>query len=275
MRMWTEQACRLQYFSRISSIHFPSAAGTNNAIGSCSQPQTPDYISSFENCSDIPTVPDIFADLDTELDIEKLEEFAQSLLQDITADMEATSAQKQITTSDIQQDNPRKVVGASSKQLESSRGESIVPKIEDCSDQLHTKIDIKPTIEPIPIPAEPETVDIIYTSVNDSENCITIVVANEVDIPISEVETEVVTSTEETESTLNLADYVSSYKVDADEGIEDTGLTLHDYLKSEENEIALSDCGYESLDSPHSESNDVEMSELWNQSFTELFPNLM
>lgn len=168
----------------------------------------------------------------------------------------------------MQQDNSRKVVGASSKQLESGRGESIVPKIENFSDQLHAEIEMKHTIEP-------ELEEIIYTSVNDSDNCITIVVSNEVDIPISEVETEIVTSSEETEPTINLAEYVSSYKVDADEGIEDTGLTLHDYLKPDEIEAVHSDCGYESLDSPHSESNDVEMSELWNQSFTELFPNLM
>jgi len=36
-----------------------------------------------------------------------------------------------------------------------------------------------------------------------------------------------------------------------------------------------SDCGYESLDSPHSDVSSTDMmSDLWNESFSQLFPNL-
>lgn len=95
-----------------------------------------------------------------------------------------------------------------------------------------------------------------------SEDCITIIVSDESTIPISEATCEISEST-------NLKDFVSNYTVIDDD----------EYCyKSPKIEKALSDYGYESTGSPHSESCDQdmsEMSELWNQSVTELFPTLM
>lgn len=99
------------------------------------------------------------------------------------------------------------------------------------------------------------------------ENCITIVLTDE-DVQLNEVEVE----TTDVEHT-NLKDYVTSYTVTDDETSDLNNSFLNCNIKVER---APSDCGYESLGSPHSvNSCDYEMSELWNQSVTELFPTLM
>lgn len=176
------------------------------------------------------------------------------------------------------------MVGPPSKQLESCGSErlKIIPHRQDCNSDQRRKKPIQPQPSPPRTPSVilepkqeiedmeiiPKSEDIIYDSLNDNE-CITIIVTDDCSIPISEAVTEIVTSEIEVK---NLADYVSSYTVNDDEMVEDSVISNDALLKPEK---ALSDCGYESLGSPHSESSDVEISELWNQSFTELFPNLI
>ena len=50
---------------------------------------------------------------------------------------------------------------------------------------------------------------------------------------------------------------------------------LYDTTESVKVEPPLSDCGYESLDSPQSEISGDELVDIWNESFSHLFPTLM
>lgn len=81
--------------------------------------------------------------------------------------------------------------------------------------------------------------------------------------PTNLVEIEVVDS--------SLAGYISNFTPGAD-----GDCTTEVEIKLEQNkelDCSKSDCGYESLGSP--ENEEEIMSELWNQSFSELFPNLV
>lgn len=170
------------------------------------------------------------------------------------------------------------MVGSSSEHVESSGNVSLTGSLDTKSDQQI--FDMPPatsctnnSVEEITQQTVTDSIaseEVIYSTLSDSDDCITIIVSDENDVPISEVETEVVTTEPENESR-NLAEFVSSYTVTEDDVIEETCENLSP-VKSER---ALSDCGYESFGSPHSECSDVEMSELWNQDVSELFPNLI
>lgn len=169
------------------------------------------------------------------------------------------------------------MVGSSSEHVESSGNVSITPSVDTKSDQQI--FDMSPsTISCTSSNASPDITltdsiaaeEVIYTTLSDSDDCITIIVSDENNVPISDVETEVITTEPEQENeSRNLAEFVSSYTVTEDDVITCENLSP---VKSER---ALSDCGYESFGSPNSESSEVEMSELWNQDVSELFPNLM
>ncbi|KAF2901308.1 hypothetical protein ILUMI_04886 [Ignelater luminosus] len=103
--------------------------------------------------------------------------------------------------------------------------------------------------------------DIVYGTLDESTNCITIIV-NDDNINLSEAVTEVITTDEEEEEE-EQTDVMQRLEVPSS-GDED-GLSPA-YSSS-------SDYGYESLDSPHS-VDDAEM-EMWDKSVSELFPMLL
>ncbi|GLV34074.1 X box binding protein-1 [Carabus blaptoides fortunei] len=248
-----------------------------NTIGSCSEQTTHDHHHT-EDPDDLSAVPDLLTDFDTELDIDKLEEFAQSLLEDITADMEAAAAERQTSSSGCQKDCTRKMVGSTSEHVESGRNVSEIEPVTGCLDIDMSDQQQMSKITSSSPSNNPETEQIIYTTLTDTagHDCITIIVSDGNDVPIGEVETEIVTTEPEQPNggSGNLAEFVSSYRVSEEDAEEEDvcGESLSPAVKSER---ALSDCGYESFGSPHSEYSDVAMSELWNQDVSELFPNLM
>lgn len=68
------------------------------------------------------------------------------------------------------------------------------------------------------------------------------------------------------DETVTIQDFIMSYDAN-DEEIEDISVKA--------SSAKSSDCGYESLASPHSVQSEYEIDDIWNQSVTELFPALL
>lgn len=167
------------------------------------------------------------------------------------------------------------MVGTPSKELESSGCDSI--KTEPCLEQeispyllLHHNYSAK---QPPPPPTQKkvkhtkrlntktkhklimpkvETVDnsdVLYGTLDETTNCITIIV-DDSSLRLSEAVTEVVTT--EKSDTMEILEV--PYKE-----------------ISEYSPYNSSDCGYESLDSPHG----LEEPDVWDKSVSELFPTLL
>uniref|UniRef100_A0A1Y1M674 Uncharacterized protein n=1 Tax=Photinus pyralis TaxID=7054 RepID=A0A1Y1M674_PHOPY len=268
------QPCRRIWCpTRICSIH-PSAEGPGHLFNSGSENRNGNC--TLEDSIGLPSLPDLLNGLEQDVDLDSLEELTQSLLQDIAADLEA-AAQKTNCEEPIfgGEERGRAVVGPPSEELESSRCVSVKsePAIEDEISpylllhhnysakqppqpapkkvknvkKLNTKTKpklIMPKIEPV------DNSDILYGTLDESTNCITIIVGDS-SLRLSEAVTEVVTT------------------VNNDLHVHEDSVEMLD-VKSQASPYN-SDCGYESLDSPHS----MEEPDIWDQSVSELFPTLL
>jgi len=112
--------------------------------------------------------------------------------------------------------------------------------------------------------------DVLYGTLDESTNCITIIV-NDESLNLGEAVTEITTSDDDEIS--------ESYHDQTTELIEESNnmqtLLLPSKNKDEDglSPAYSSDCGYESHDSPHS-VDDMEI-DMWDKSVSELFPMLM
>ncbi|KAK4875856.1 hypothetical protein RN001_012278 [Aquatica leii] len=249
--------------------------------------------------SGLPSLSDLLNELDKDVDIDSLEQLTQSLLQDIAADLEAAAQKTNCEESNNnREDHKQPVVGSPPKELESSRCGSVEP--EPCLEQeispylllhhnysakqepelietpkriktknafkktkLNTKTKPKLIMPKISDPAPVENSDILYGTLDESTNCITIIV-DDSSLHLSEAVTEVVTTDSEDNSIIVLTDDSSSNNLQLPSETKD----LNQYSPS----YSASDCGYESLDSPTCiEENEIDM---WDQSVCELFPML-
>lgn len=137
--------------------------------------------------------------------------------------------------------------------------------------KLNTKTKLKPimpkieqnnncNLETLYVDASDISVDgseVVYGTLDESTNCITIIV-NDDSLNLSEAVTEVITTDEEDESNV-------MQRLEVPSSGDEDGLSPA-YSSS-------SDYGYESLDSPHS-VDDIEM-DMWDKSVSELFPMLL
>lgn len=91
----------------------------------------------MEDHTDLPSLPDLLDELNTDVDINSLEQLTQSLLQDIARDLE-TAAQKTNCQEpmSVGQDSSEEVVGPTSEKLESSGREVL----EDCRKSLERDV---------------------------------------------------------------------------------------------------------------------------------------
>lgn len=159
-------------------------------------------------------------------------------------------------------DQSERLVGTPPKNLatDADKSESVMQRLQETPMELDT------------IKTEPE----IFSSVDDSANCITIVIADE------------------EEGNLRVQDYVEEI-VSSDKTSDDMVYLTPDFslcdsmspasIRSEDVEMSskgessyFSDGGYESHDSPiqsdDSIPNILPLSDLWPESFSELFPSL-
>ncbi|CAG9783531.1 unnamed protein product [Diatraea saccharalis] len=173
------------------------------------------------------------------------------------------------------------VVGSTAKHLESSEG-AVVDLKHDVNRILSQHSYAHPYIPDVIVTKPEETVqikeeigndkgDIFYTSVDDANDCIT------VEVPCDEQIVEEVTATQTEMDTNSMTD-VSGISLDCDLKMF-SPLSLSPNV-AEENVLlspshtSISDLGYESLSSPLSESESMDLSDFWCESFSELFPGL-
>lgn len=177
------------------------------------------------------------------------------------------------------------MVGTSPKQLESSVCESLNPETDDTLERdisqfllLHhdyaakpqeekpprktTKVNTKSKLKKIRPKVTKETTlvpnneEVIYGTYDENTNCITIIV-NDDNLRLDEVVTEVASVPDSDVSGQHLT--VPSVTNPSSPGSN---------IRSDS-----SDCGYESLDSPHSVM--TEEIDIWDESVSELFPSLI
>lgn len=109
-------------------------------------------------------------------------------------------------------------------------------------------------------PSVVENSEVLYGTLDEATNCITFVL-NDNNLPISEAITEVETSD------------LEKMEVICDDGVRIQTLSVPQTEGSISPAYSSSDCGYESLDSPHSIADEASI-DVWDHSMSELFPTL-
>lgn len=227
----------------------------------------------MEDNSTMPSLQDVLGDFD----LSRLEEFAESLLADVTTELEdaytasSTRATKnESTTIGVS----KRVVGTPPEQLESSKNTTRSIEKRSHKNDLNKKNSI---IKKIKINDEEDCDnETLYGTYDEKTNSITIVYPDD-SIPKTEAMDEIICETNSIDD-----DFMSSSSSPSESNY--LSLTHHsdinllspipksiilDDNKSPMHSI-ISDSGYESLGSPI----DDNFSDLWNSSFSELFPSL-
>lgn len=303
------ESCRLCcVLAGIYSVpHSPSAAGWNNTAGTVSDAHTRSSNTS-EDTDHLPPLEELFSDLQGDDYIERLEELAESLLREVTAEVEAnprrTNEQVSVKENTAEKcDHSKGVVGKTSKDVEASGTcrsmsttlQSWHPVSSTASTTTtppYTTNTTTPAIAPVSIKSEvevkeevePHDLDTIYGTYDEATNSVTIIYpGDEASVGIQECVQEVVTD----DSSYLTANYYSnqfspSY-TSTDSSMSPSSIHSEDMdnvvnftrTKLDSN---TSDHGYESHGSPNSdvrmEKNSLGLSDLWHESFSELFPTL-
>lgn len=360
-------SCRLRCsHTGISRIPIkPSAAGWGSAIGTVIDSTEQKRLDYPEDNDALPPLEELFGELQGDEYIERLEELAESLLREVTAEVEASTCRsneqitiKQDTTEES--DDTEGMVGQTPENVETRttvqgirsndnyRCNSIVqpektlttslpvnstrnfeftstttsqhrineklensniiaPEIFD-NEKLSLKREIRVKEEP---PAN--DMDTVYGTYDEATNCITIIYPDDT-VGIQECVQEVSSTNSENsifdditncEKTKNLQTPVNSQDMKNNYNLS-PAYTLTDSLSSplsinsEDSDSAIanyytiesgsiSDCGYESHDSPQQSNireksslvstngntvNACSLTDLWHESFSELFPSL-
>ncbi|CAD7088922.1 unnamed protein product [Hermetia illucens] len=241
----------------------PSAEGKISTGVNSVRPERQLSCSLADN-SPLPSLQDLLEDFDAS----KLEELAESLLADITADMERGNppcvpddAKSPSRTERL----PGSVVGSSAEHLEPSEDSSMysIKPVEKPTKSAPQKLNSLSTV------ADPET---LYGTYDEKTNSITIVMPDG-DISVEEA-VEVVCDTPDEEDVM--MDSTSSSAVDAFDPIKEFLCPKEPVVeaKSPLSTHSISDCGYESIGSPQSDMGSLQLDDIWSSSFTELFPSL-
>lgn len=176
------------------------------------------------------------------------------------------------------------VVGQASEDVETSGkvSEELVslPKVE-CEDPLDSAsaIDLE-TDSLICLKKEPESMDttepdMLYGTYDEVTQTVTIILPDEDGVCVEEAVQEVVTSEESemTDCEAPVSPYASSLTASSPRSPM-SNYEFSNYLIKKDS--SLSDCGYESLDSPQSEVSCTDgVSNLWNDYFSDIFPALV
>lgn len=255
----------------------------------------------MENCGNLPSLQDMFEDFDAT----KLEELAESLLADITADMERSHPEGH---TDATQDEgiaerlSRPVVGTTSEIMESSQytseccnnscsdsdsGICLIDSqlISPDPDQTTTKTTITQTTS-AQLTQQLDTSETIYGTYDEKTNSITIVVGDAADaVAMNEAVEEVYCEGEEPPKNEEIIECgrTSDIIEDNDDDFDTEFLSMpfdskRHSLKSPLSIHSYSDPGYESLGSPQSDIGSTistfdEMA--WTSSINDLFPSLL
>lgn len=234
-----------------------------------------------DNCT-MPSLQDILKNFDAS----QLEELAENLLADVITDLAddaigsfKTDAKNVGTTERLSES----MVGTETENMESPKN------FDDCikassTHNVHIKIEPKLEIHDTAMSTVTPTNDseTLYGTYDESSYCITVVLPNE-NIPICEAVEEIVSSEDEHISDVSLLSPIQNdYPPSPEYSLCNSSLDVVD-VKSPLSICSNNESGYESIPSPLPPSTDINGDdicdlqlddELWNNSFTELFPSL-
>lgn len=253
-----------------------------------------------DHCS-MPSLQDMLEDFDAS----RLEELAESLLADVITDLATDSAPGgpgNATHEGTAERMPGRMVGTQPEQLESAQDSRDADGRLDC--QLaaepsnteqnnnnnylsNTDAVVAPSVEqqivePMPIQEDSETT--LYGTYDEKTNCITIVLPDE-NIQLDEAVEEVQYSP--SSSSVSLISPIPDSYLDDVSNVVCPVSPAHSTFSSnvslaDAKAPTLADSGYESFGSPAASSigsGDMEpimdFDDMWNDSFSELFPSLM
>lgn len=168
-----------------------------------------------------------------------------------------------------------------------SRGMTQVPRPASCGFSTNQTLPKNANLQDVKIKREPITdVDTVYGTYDEATNCITIIYPGEDDdIKIQESVQEVSTETlanqkdEQMTTPVQYADHLSPYT--CHDSMSPSSIHSDDTDTStpaSKQDSNFSDIGYESHGSPYDETISVPetstLTDLWHESFSELFPSL-
>lgn len=280
----------------------PSAAGWDSTAGIVPDANTRSC-NSAEDTDHLPPFEELFGDLQGDDYIERLEELAESLLREVTAEVEAnprrTNEQVPLKEDSVKEcHHSEGMVGQTPKNVEahsSSRSMSINQPWHPVSSTGSTSITVNASTpvsikNEVEVKQEPDTPDLdtVYGTYDEATNSITIIYpGEESDMGIQECVEEVSTDdvcliedssyltpnrydSHQFSPAYTCTDSMSPSSIHSEDT--DTGSTK---TKSDAN---VSDGGYESHGSPspdtHNSKPNLALSDLWHESFSELFPML-
>ncbi|XP_034949010.1 LOW QUALITY PROTEIN: uncharacterized protein Xbp1 [Chelonus insularis] len=242
---------------------------------------------SVEDLDSLPPLEELFGDIQSDGYIERLEELAESLLREVTSEVEAYSnksnEQKSIKKDSFEEFNdPKRVVGKTSKDVETSAtSRSLNPCQGSNAVSQHTTSSTNPTgsfKSEIEVKQEPivNDLDTVYGTYDEATNCITIIYPGEDDgVRIQECVQEIISEDNLTPS-YSYKDHLSPAYTLADSMSPSSFHSDDSDVSSYKFESNLSDCGYESHDSIQTSksTSTPALTDLWHESFSELFPSL-
>lgn len=293
--------CTLIGISRISSI--PSAAGWGSSIGTTSDADTKCGRPS-EDSDLLPPLEELFDKFQEDLAegdgcIDRLGELADTLWREVIAEVEANSTQsneqipiKEETSrvSAVVDQAPGIVeIDAGSKSMSHAPQPAPVPN--SCISELTAEQVPAENIslQDVKVKREPATdMDTVYGTYDEATNCITIIYSGEdddvqIEESVQEVSTEILqTQNDEPMSLIPVhtyADHLSPYT--CQDSMSPSSFHSDDTDSSipiSKRDSNFSDKGYESHDSPFDDTGSVHetslLTDLWQESFSELFPSL-
>ncbi|XP_017788650.1 PREDICTED: LOW QUALITY PROTEIN: uncharacterized protein LOC108571172 [Habropoda laboriosa] len=285
--------------STVSPSHPLQQGGTTQLASPDTNPRSSN---SSENTDHLPPLEELFGDLQGDDYIERLEELAESLLREVTTEVETNShrtneqvsAKENITE---KCDHPKGMVGQTSKDVEANgtcRSLSTHQPWHPVSCTANTPYTTN-TTAPVSIKSEVEVkqedethdLDTIYGTYDEATNSVTIIYPGDnTSVSIQECVQEVVADGVDSNEdfTYLTPNYYSNHlspSYTSTDSMSPSSIHSEDMDTSSTQtklDSNVSDCGYESHDSPNTdtrnEKNNLDLTDLWHESFSELFPTL-
>ncbi|XP_058794062.1 LOW QUALITY PROTEIN: uncharacterized protein LOC131665873 [Phymastichus coffea] len=272
-----------------------SAAGWQSTDGTSSDQQSK-HLNTTEDPDSLPPLEDLFGEFQGDDYMERLEELAESLLREVTTQVETdtTQSNEQVTVKETNNEElniGEKVVGKTPSYVEANAADGSIIAVEQ---QLPQKMDLDILEEPIAIPVIPtmtintsgpititenmeikeepiHDAEMVYGTYDEATNCITIIYPEEDEATTQQLMLPKHQLSPSPSPSLSHS-YVDSLSP-ASIHSEDTEISG---VPSSKFESVQSDCGYESHGSPDNSVGDANnvFSDLWHESFSELFPSL-
>lgn len=255
----------------------------------------------------MPPLADVLAQIDSEQYLDCLQQLAESLLRDIDGENGASSPPNTPRSDPTQHGKANELVGPTSEQLESSK--SPILSIEASKEletilaqhsYAHPYVDNKSNetnILPVCKSEQSEFVetdnvqidtssdsgkDMFYGTYDEANDCITIVVTSE-DSTMEEIHQKniVVESDQSGDESNDQSLLYLDTNVPMLSPMSECSLSpalkkddIHRPISVSPAHTVSTDFGYESVDSPLSEPDHVDLNDFWCESFSELFPDL-